>query len=68
MANQASVFNGCCDVYAPRYREAAIHVFFGDAARRDAVLGFAYQDVERAFDYFLEHFSNGRPFVIASHS
>lgn len=68
MANQASVFNGCCDVYAPRYREAAIHVYVGDRVRRDMILDFAYADVERAFDYFLEHHSQGRPFIIASHS
>lgn len=68
MANQASAFNGCCNVYAPRYREASIFAYFGDAERRDAVLGFAYQDVARAFDYFLDNYSHGRPFVLASHS
>lgn len=68
MINQASVFNGCCDIYAPRYREAALHVFFGDKAKRDQILDFSYQDVDRAFDYFLTHYSKGRPFIIASHS
>ena len=29
---------------------------------------FAYGDVDRAFTYFLEHYSKGRPFIIASHS
>ena len=28
----------------------------------------AYEDVERAFDYFIEHYNQGRPFVLASHS
>ena len=68
MANQASAFNGCCNVYAPRYREATIISYFGSPVVRDEVLGFAYQDVERAFEYFLEHYSRGRPFIIASHS
>lgn len=69
MANQASAFNGCCDVYAPRYREASIFTYFSaDADTRDAVMRFAYADVERAFDHFLTHFSQGRPFIIASHS
>lgn len=31
-------------------------------------MDFAYADVVRAFDYFLAHYSNGRPFIIASHS
>ena len=68
MANQASAYNGCCKVYAPRYRQANIFAYFrGDEIRKQA-LGFAYQDVLRAFQYFLQHHSQGRPFVIASHS
>ncbi|MBI1213798.1 MAG: DUF3089 domain-containing protein [Alphaproteobacteria bacterium] len=69
MANQASAFNGCCNVYAPRYREASIFRYMGapeDIAAK--AMDFAYADVERAFEYFLEHDSNGRPFIIASHS
>ena len=69
MANQASAFNGCCNVYAPRYREASIFRYMNapeDIATK--AMDFAYADVERAFDYFIEHNSNGRPFIIASHS
>jgi len=69
MANQASAFNGCCNVYAPRYRQASIYVYVSrEEGIRERVLGFAYQDVARAFDYFLENYNQGRPFVIASHS
>ena len=68
MANQASAYNGCCNIYAPRYREANIFAYLGSEERRNAVLGFAYEDVKRAFEYFIEHHSNDRPFIIASHS
>ncbi len=68
MANQASAYNGCCDVYAPRYREANIFSYFGEEEVRDQVLGFAYADVKRAFDYYLESYNEGRPFILASHS
>ena len=68
MANQASAFNGCCNVYAPRYRQANIFAYFGEAEERDSVLAFAYQDVKRAFDYFINHYNQNRPFIIASHS
>lgn len=69
MANQASPYNGCCNVYAPRYRQASMFTYMqNDDALRDAVLGFAYQDVARAFDYYLAHFNQGRPFILASHS
>lgn len=68
MANQASAFNGCCNVYAPRYRQANIFAYFGNAEERDRVLAFAYQDVKRAFDYFINRYNQNRPFIIASHS
>ncbi len=69
MANQASAFNGCCAVYAPRYREASIFRYFGVKPALFKQSGdFAYGDVDRAFTYFLEHYSKGRPFIIASHS
>lgn len=69
MANQASTYGGCCEVYAPRYREASIFTYFrAEPDEQERIMRFAYEDVERAFDYFLEHFSQGRPFVIASHS
>ena len=68
MANQASAYNGCCNVYAPRYRQASIFAYFKGPEIREEVLGFAYQDVARAFDYFLANFNQGRPSIIASHS
>ncbi len=66
---QASVFNACCRIYAPHYRQAEIRAFSGgddDASR--AAFELAYGDVRRAFDYYLEHENRGRPFIIASHS
>ena len=33
-----------------------------------AVLDFAYQDVKRSFECFIEYYNEGRPFIIASHS
>jgi Protein of unknown function (DUF3089) len=69
MANQASVYNGCCAVYAPRYREASIFRYVTATPELYKKSGdFAYGDVDRAFTYFLEHYSKGRPFIIASHS
>ncbi|MFL0801964.1 MAG: DUF3089 domain-containing protein [Agarilytica sp.] len=68
MANQASAYNGCCNVYAPRYRQALFFAFLAREKTRAEILDVAYQDVEQAFKYYLEHYNNGRPFVIASHS
>ena len=68
MANQASVYNGCCAIYAPRYRETSIYRYFDTSDVAGKARDLAYSDVDRAFTYFLEHYSKGRPFIIASHS
>jgi pimeloyl-ACP methyl ester carboxylesterase len=69
IANQASAYNGCCAVYAPRYREASIFRYISATPELYKKSGdFAYDDVDRAFTYFLEHYSKGRPFIIAGHS
>jgi hypothetical protein len=66
---QASVFNESCRIYAPRYRQAHLRMYYiADTMRAKAAFDLAYADVVRAFRYFLEHHSDGRPFIIASHS
>ena len=69
MLSQASVFNGACKVYAPRYRQAHIHMYYDpDKTRQKKAFDLAYADVKAAFQYYLDHFNQGRPIVIASHS
>ena len=66
---QASVFNSQCRVFAPRYRQAALKMFFDkDTSKRENALAIAYADVVVAFKYYLEHWNNGRPIIIAAHS
>ncbi len=67
LANQASVFNGCCQVYAPRYRQATFYAFADKKTRGRDALDFAYADVSRAFDQFLIEIGN-QPFILAGHS
>jgi len=69
MLYQASVFNKYCRVFAPRYRQANLEAFYTkDKEGADAALDTAYHDVKKAFEYYLEHYNNGRPIIIASHS
>ena len=68
MANQASAFSDG-NVYAPRYREATIYSFFDLEGKNElAALDFAYKDVERAFDYFIQNYNEDKPFILSSHS
>lgn len=65
---QSSVFNASCRVYAPRYRQAVVRVFYESSEDGEKALDLAYSDVKRAFEYYLEHYNQGRPFIIAGHS
>lgn len=69
LRHQASVFNSCCEVYAPRYRQATIFSFIdqGNPSAAQA-LDLAYQDVERAFEAFMQRIDPGQPFILAGHS
>jgi len=66
---QASVFNGSCRVFAPRYRQANMKTFYVRStpiARK--TFDLAYCDIRKAFLYFLKNYSGNRPIIIASHS
>lgn len=67
--NQASVFNAAGRVFAPRYRQANYFAYFPtDTAAALAAFDKAYADIKAAFEYYLLHYNNGRPIIIASHS
>ena len=66
---QASVFNESCKVYAPRYRQAALHNFFTkNNEKSEQAFDVAYQDIKAAFEYYLKNYNNGKPIIIAGHS
>ena len=68
MPGQAGLFNGCCRLYAPRYRQATLAAFFMPGGDGRAALDLAYEDVVRAFRHYLKHDNKGRPFILAGHS
>lgn len=67
---QASIFNGTGRVFAPRYRQAHLDMLFNKkkAESGKKALEVAYSDVVAAFDYYMQHWNNGRRFIIAGHS
>lgn len=67
LAGQASAFNEVAKVYAPRYRVMTLGGYTAPAGP-DEALDLAYSDVRRAFIHYLEHWNDGRPILIASHS
>jgi hypothetical protein len=63
---QASVFNDCCTVYAPRYRQSGIA--FPEESLGEQLSEIGYLDIQNAFLYFLEEIGDEKPFVLAGHS
>jgi len=64
LPNYAAPFEFSGQVFAPRYRQAALYAFMNN--REDGVQArqFAYKDVERAFDQFLIDIGDERPIMM----
>lgn len=64
--SQASRFTSLCEMYAPLYRQAGLAT--GGVPIAGANGEVPLQDVKDAFAYYLEHFNQGRNFVLMGHS
>lgn len=54
--------------FAPYYRQAGLNVYEMSSEEREQYLESAYRDVEDAFDYYLDHYNEGRPIILAGFS
>lgn len=55
-------------MYAPYYRQVSLPVYAMNPTEQEERLTEAYGDVREAFKYYLEHFNEGRPIVLAGFS
>lgn len=65
---QASAFINAGKLYVPYYRQAHLRSYSQYDNGGENALKLAYNDVKNAFKTYLEHYNNGRPIIIASHS
>lgn len=65
LPNFAAPFGETGQIYAPRYRQAALYVFTNLREDGIAARETAFQDVRRAFDAFLQLIGEDRPFILA---
>ena len=65
---QAMVFSESCNILAPYYRQMSMACLNLPADSQNIYFQKAYQDVEAAINYYLNHLNNNRPFFIAGHS
>ncbi|QQN74550.1 DUF3089 domain-containing protein [Croceicoccus sp. YJ47] len=64
----ASPFNRAEQIWAPRYRQAAVGAFLTDRPEAQRAIDAAYRDVEQAFAQFVEEADPALPIVLAGHS
>lgn len=64
----ASPFASAGEMWAPRYRQAAIGAFLTTKPEGQQALDAAYQDVLLAFDEFVAKVQKDRPIILAGHS
>ena len=64
----ASPFGQASEIWAPRYRQAAVGAFLTSSPDAQGALDLAYRDVSQAFDEFLAHVGPDTPIVLAGHS
>jgi len=69
-ARQATAFEPFANVFAPYYRQAdAAYALTLPLPQHDALIaGIPTMDAVAAFDYYIQHFNAGRPFILAGHS
>ena len=65
--NQASVFLGVANIYAPHYRQMHIQSYY-DLENGLQAFEVAYSDVKNAFMYYWENNNKGKKFILAGHS
>ena len=63
-ARQATAFETVGNVYAPYYRQDS----GSSIDRLNVIAGIPTLDVVAAFDYYIKHFNNNRPFILVGHS
>ncbi len=69
-ARQATAFETVGNIYAPYYRQAdaGYTLTLPQAEQEKVVGGIPTADATAAFAYYIEHYNNGRPFILAGHS
>lgn len=69
LVEQASIFDGQANIYAPYYRQNNVKINPLMLTDARPIFDLGQNDLTAAFRYFLEHFNKGeRPIILAAHS
>lgn len=70
LKRQATAFETIANIYAPFYRQVELS-YYNALSQEDKIKvigGIPTKDAIAAFDYYIKHYNNGRPFILAGHS
>lgn len=69
-SRQATVFDSLANIYAPFYPQAdAAGTLCLSSVQKDSLMaGIPYSSVKNAFQYYIKHLNDKRPFILAGHS
>ncbi len=65
---EKGIYDQDCRFFAPYYRQAGLSVYLFSPEEREPYLASAYEDVKDAFLYYLDHYNQGRPIIVAGFS
>ena len=65
---EKGIYDSDARFFAPYYRQAGLNAYELPAEDREEYLSLAYADIKDAFLYYLEHYNNGRPIILAGFS
>lgn len=65
---EKGIYEDHCRMYAPFYRQGTLHAYSLPNKEGSAPFTLAYEDVKKAFQYYLCHENKGRPFILAGFS
>ena len=63
-----ALFGKSCRFFSPYYRQITMNSWFESADVIEKRYAEAHRDIVRAFQYYMDHFNQGRPFLLAGHS
>ncbi len=65
---ERGIYEDNCRMYAPYYRQVGLNILNLKAKEAQPYINLAYNDVREAFSYYMDHYNNGRPVILAGFS
>lgn len=65
---EKGIYDADARFFAPFYHQAALSAYYLPAQEAEPIFQSAYQEIKDAFLYYMEHYNNGRPIILAGFS